>query len=590
MTSPLPNTPDEGISQPGSGPAPQEKRRLILFVISMLLIGAACLAVTPSAMKAARQWLAHRHLPEVRQSIRRQDWRAAVLALKNARRWAPEDPEVLRASIALLSRAEADPRTIIQAIRQLQAVTKVTSDELALLGELHAKMGDISEARALYAQLPDDARESRPALHLQASILEADGFRDRALEVRRETWLTDLDNPESLAQLAATDLSGTDPSRRTAMVERLWKIVRSESPAVITAVKLLAGTNHLTITEAKELRGIIEKGGIAPPERESARLAVLSAWLRLNPHLRTDLIDEELSRWKNRKPSEVTPLARWLADEHEYARILRIMPASTVARYTDLLPPYVTALRSEEKWNDLNTLLTSGGIDPAFSKQKTRLWLAEAQSHLEYGSGRARQTLAQVFENAGRGDDLSSTLEAAKLAEQLHDWAFAQRCYEGVATKHRHTAAPMLAKVYEMAELQRDGSEMLATCVKLLELRPDNVQAMLQKLYLQSLLGIELEVAHETVQSLVLEGSTERIDKVHLVRALSIYRSGLKDGIRDEILKISHPDSMTAGERAVYAGLLHQSGGAPANVFQIAERIPRSLLLPEEAAFLKRAL
>ena len=48
-------------------------------------------------------------------------------------------------------------------------------------------------------------------------------------------------------------------------------------------------------------------------------------------------------------------------------------------------------------------------------------------------------------------------------------------------------------------------------------------------------------------------------------------------------------DTFPPGARAVFAGLLAISGNA-SNAYQVAEKVPASLLLPEERRFLARAL
>ena len=121
-------------------------------------------------------------------------------------------------------------------------------------------------------------------------------------------------------------------------------------------------------------------------------------------------------------------------------------------------------------------------------------------------------------------------------------------------------------------------------------LKPDNIPFLSQKLYLQLLLGIEFETAHRQLEELSQNANLAQGDHLQLLRALAAYRQGEADLIRQPLDRIAKPDSLTAGERAVYAALLKHTGGDEARVFQIAERISPSLLLPEEKVFLQRAL
>ncbi len=294
-------------------------------------------------------------------------------------------------------------------------------------------------------------------------------------------------------------------------------------------------------------------------------------------------------RWKNRAPSQIAPLVNWLAAEREYPRLLRMVPAQTAAHYTDLLPACVDALRGAEQWKELNALLTTGGIDAAFPPQKIRLWQVEAQIHLHTDPAQARQTLLRIYEESGRGDDLSVTVEAGTLAEQLNQWDLAEKCYEAVAAKHASARQTMLAKVYQMADYQHDGPGMLHACSRLLALKPESHLIRTQKLYLQLLLGIELELAQQQLQSGAQDAAAGS-DRLYLLHALAAYRAGQRPTVQEHLRHVAKPEAFAAGLRSVYAALLKSSGGDAGRVFRLVERVSPVALLPEERSFLQRAL
>lgn len=577
-------------SSGGSASARREQRTLLLFVAAMLVFGVGCWLAFPHVTQLTKQWLGRRHLPELRQHIKEENWQAAAAAMREAKRWAPNDPAVNRACLEFITSINGDPRATIGLIRQLQEVGAATPDDLALLGKMHARLGETAKARAVYDRLPLDAREQPHGLELQAELLKADGHYERASEVQREAFKSSPADADSLRQLAIIDLSSSDPSRRSAMRTRLWQVARSDSPLFLTAIELLARTKELTVPQVAELFQIVEASTIASARRETARFVLLSARMRLSPQLRADTIDQEVARWKNRPPAQTTPLVAWLAEEHENTRILRMVSAQAAARYTDLLPHYVDALRGERKWQELNTLLTKGGIDAAYPAQKIRLWQVEAQAHLHADPTRARQTLVRIFEEAGRGDDLATTLQAGNLAEELNQWDLAQNCYQAIASKHTRTQPAMLAKVYQMAEYQHDGPTMLKTCTRLLALQPESTLHLTQKLYLQLLLGIDLEMAQQELPGVSTPDDASQTDRLHLLRALAAYRQGQLDLVRTSLPGVVKPAALTAGERTVYAALLKQTGGDAGTVFRLVERIPPLVLLPEEKVFLQRAL
>jgi tetratricopeptide (TPR) repeat protein len=579
-------------SPTASGKARRTRRELRLLLIvsaAMLAFGAACWLAFPHATPIVKGWLGRRHLPALKRFTQEQDWKQTIREMKEASRWAPDDPDVLHASLDLIYHAEGDPRTMMALINRLRQTGAATPADLALLGRIHIRQGDLSKARDLLAQLPEQTLRQTAGLRLQADILAADGRPDEAADTLRTLLTNDPDNSEVLMELALADLSSNDPGRRESIRERLWKAAHSGARA-LDAIELLAQTRDLTAPRAKELLDLVEQAQGADSAKASAHLKVLSAQMRISPQLRNDILQAEIRRWSNRPPAETAPLLAWLAQEREHALILRLVPAPMAARHTSLLPYYVSALRGEGKWQELGRLLKSGGIDTAFSAQKIRLWLAETQANLENDPTRAVQTLTRVFEEAGRGENLAETLEAARLAEQLGQWELAERCYQALAVKHPNNRQAMLAKLYELAESQHDGPAMLRACASLLEQKPENAALQLQNLYLQMLIGTQIEIAQQKLQERSEAGNSGKADLFHLVHALSAHRQGQPEKVRAALSKIARPENLPAGQRVVYASLLKGCGGDPGRVFRLVERVPPLLLLPEEKTFLQRAL
>lgn len=564
--------------------------KLLLWVALLTGAVAACWLALPHAMPALKGWLARRHLPEMRAATQQRDWSAAIAAMHAARRWAPDDPDVLHAGIDLVLKATSDPHTIIGFVQRLQASHSATTEDLALMGRMHLRLGESTKARVLFEGLPPAARQQRQALMLLADLLSLDGNQREAHETRRAALQAGDPTSDDLLELALLDLDDSDPARRAAIREQLWELARSPQESALEAIALLADTPDLPTPKVDTLRALVDSHSAPAARKEVFRLRVLSAQLRLTPHLRSEILDQETTRWTGRTPQEITPLANWLAENSEFERVLSMIPAQTAARYTDLLPPYVMALRGRQQWRELDALLKSRTIDPAFSPQKQRLWKAEVEANLDHNVARAQQTLTRVFEEAGRGEQLTDTLEAGYLAEKFHIWDLALRCFQGAAAKHPQTRQVLLPKVFQMAELQHDATAMLRACDDLITFRPGSVAYQLQKLYLQLVIGTELETSQQALKSIEIAGSPARSDQFHLLRALSAYRQNEAQALRAEIPQISQPENLPPGQRAVYAALLKLSGGDIGRAFRLVERVSPHLLLPEERVFLRRAL
>ena len=565
------------------------KLRILLFIAFMAALGVSAFLVFPHALPAAKSWLAHRHLPGMQQAVKMRDWGAAMTAMHAARRWAPDDPEVLRACIRFFSEAGGDPRTVISLVHQLQDLGAATTEDLAIKGRMHLRIDEAGKARELLQQMAANSARLPAVLTLRSELLKSDGQDAESIEVGREAIVQQEDTPENLLKLARFDLYDGAPDRRAHIRERLWQLARSRDDLALDAVALLAGTPDLTSPQAEELMLLVQSHDDKSPKKVPCRLRVLSARMHVSPHLKNDILQDEIGRWAGSSPGQIAPLAAWLAAEGQYDRLLQIVPADTAATFPELLPHYVAALRSTGKWQELDRLLNSKLFASGFSAQKRLLWTAEVQATLHEDIQAARQTLSRVFEEAGRGKNLAETLEAASLAEKFHIYDLAQRCYQAVIEQHPQTREQLLTKPYKMAEFQHDGGALLQACHDLLAVKPGDAEILIQKLYLHVLIGTELEVVQQKLERLEPAGSELRKDQIHLLRALSALRQGMPDLQAANVNQVSHPEDLPAGQRAVFAALLKRCDGDPGRVFRLIERISPVLLLPEEKAFLDRA-
>ena len=202
-------------------------RTLVLFAAAMLAFGVVCWFAFQPVTQLTKQWLGRRLLPELRQHIKDQHWQQAAAAMSDARRWAPNDPEIIRGCLDFITSVGGDPRGTISLIRQLQETGAATLDDLALLGKTHAQLGEITKAREIYDRLSPEARQKPHGLELHADLLQTDGHHQDASEARRVALKDSLDESSNLRKLALIDLSSSDPSRRKAMRERLWQTARS---------------------------------------------------------------------------------------------------------------------------------------------------------------------------------------------------------------------------------------------------------------------------------------------------------------------------------------------------------------------------
>lgn len=566
--------------------------RLLLWI----LLGLAAFAFAwwlffDQLASGAKSWWGRRYIPEVERYVEAEDWMNALRHLNDATRWAPDDPAVIRTAVMFVERTGSEPRSMIRFLSKLDEQGILTQDEMSKLGKAYVSLPDLKLAHATFDRFNGVQSQKRPALELLALIQNAEGLAARSFLTQRQALMTDSGNPQSVLDLAMLDARSGDPSLSGPARERLWPIARGGTEQSIQAIEFLAQHRLLTAREAEDLLTLVQ--GIKQDNKaEIARFAVLSAIIRLHPHKRDQIVNQEIRRWNGRPAAHLPPLMAWLVKEQQFERVLRMISDKTASSYTDLLPHYVGALRGLGQWGPLKALLT-GRVDANFPSAQLRIWQAEAESHLSEDPTTPRHLLNTVFEQTGRGEHAEAAMRAAEMAEHLGYWDISRRFYEGIAARQKGTSLSMQLKVYEMAQKETNGEAMLRSSQQLMKLKPTDVVYLDRANYLRLVLGTDIEIAVKTIdEAAALPAhhiTPDRLVALSFLRALAAYRQGRVNDIAPALAQVKDMDTFPPGARAVFAGLLAISGNT-SSAYQVAEKVPSTLLLPEERRFLARAL
>ena len=576
----------------GKAPADEPQSRLLLWSF----LGLATFAVAwwlffDHLATGAKSWWGRRYIPEVERYVETEDWMNAARHLNDATRWAPDDPAVIRTAVMFVEKTGSEPRSMIRFLSKLDEQGILTPEEMSKLGKAYVSLPDLKLAHATFDRFKGEQSQKRPPLELLSAIQRAEGLAARSFLTQRQALMADSDNPQSVLDLALLDARSGDPSLSGPARERLWPIARGGTDQAIPAIEFLAQHRMLTAQEAEDLLTLVQ--GIKQDSKgEIARFAVLSAIIRLHPHERDQLVNQEIRRWDGKPAANLPPLMAWLVKEQQFERVLRMISDKTAASYTTLLPHYVGALRGLGRWGPLKALLT-GRVDAAFPIVQLRIWQAEAESHLSDDPTTPRHLLTTVFDQTGRGEHAEAAMRAAEMAELLGYWDLSRRFYEGVATRHIGASLNMQLKVYEMAQKETNGEAMLRSSQQLMKLKPTDVVYLDRANYLRLVLGTDIEIAFKTIDEATAVPAhhitPDRLVALSFLRALAAYRQGRMDQIAPALAQVKDVDTFPPGARAVFAGLLAISGNA-SSAYQVAEKVPSTLLLPEERRFLARAL
>jgi hypothetical protein len=556
----------------------------ICIIGSFILLLGVVLAWSPLSSAAKTAW-GRQYAKEARSAISGNDLSAAVPKIIAARRWAPEDVEVIRVVVEYLKTTNSDPSSLSQQLKLLATKQALTTDEEVLLGKSLIATRKTAEARALYEKMASSGGASSAKLNLLSSLLYAEGHDAEAAEVSLRSVLQQSGSAAARLQRAIEDRDHFFPEiQRWARLE-LWDIANLDSDVGLQALVQLSNDPDLTTTEARQLLKLVDQH---PHQNLTSHLSVVSALMRLQPEQRETLLDAEIARFKaGEKEGKLAEFATWLAVEKQYARLRKLLPSDLAIKSRELYPILADALVAEGRWQELRTMLTTHR--PPSSAALAGVWLAEVESHLQPDLKETRWLLLSSIELATRDGNPAALFAAGVLAEKLSLGEIAVQAYQAAAINDSESSVKLLQKAFEMAQVQKNPVALLAISRRLHELRPSSAVFSERFDYLRLILGAEMENVN-LAQSRHADGKEVVLDHipVEFLRALAAYRLGDNQGMAANLRDLTETARLTPGQRAVIAGLLALSG-SNARAFQIAERVPEKLLLDEERQFLQRA-
>jgi hypothetical protein len=291
------------------------------------------------------------------------------------------------------------------------------------------------------------------------------------------------------------------------------------------------------------------------------------------------------------KKGTLVEMAAWLSGLGEHSRLIALIPPNLAASSRPLYTAIVKALASQNRWQELKSMLKDRR--PPVSNTLATLWLADAESHLRPDLDESRRLLSYAIAAAiNNGENEELELAAAFTAKlQMHDLTIS--AYQGLLKAVPTRQNEFLKELRGLALLNSDTPVLLDVIRQMVELNPGNLAYADEYIYFRLLLGQDMETVDITAlkrQPDILSGeySSEGRIPVSLLEALAAFRFQDKEAIKRHVARLPISQGLTAGQRAVLSGLLATTG-KPAEAFQIAEKVPEALLLNEEMAFLKLA-
>lgn len=546
----------------------------------LFLTGLTYWLVGDRVITYGRSWMAAHYAGKAQEKIQAKQWLDASQLLAKGRSWRGDNPQVLRGYADLLIATRSDNLSLLQILRHLESVDKITAQDRLYISQTLISLGHVSEARKEYEKLTEAQKLEQKSLELLASIYHAEGRTEEAEKTMRQALAMAPTDPASRLRLAIINHQNNFVEMQDQARREIWELAQLPDDTGLQALEFLTTRARLDGEETDKLLRLIEKH---PNVRPGMRYAALSARLRARPQDRDAMIEAEVQRVKGQGVETLKPALSWLLQEQQPQRVIELLPADIYLKSGPLLHSYLLALESQNQWSEIEILLRK---KLPVSDTFVHLWKARTADKLDTGIRTVRHHLEAAFAQTLGGQDEGAARMTAETAEDMGQWDLASRFYNDIASLHPLSRGQMLEKVQAMAARGRNTDSAMIAADKLTELHPDNQVYKQRTLYLKLVAGHEIETTGLTIAEI---SNTEKNSPVVLLRALAAYRLGDLIQVRAHLENLDPKTDFSPGQNAVHAGLLAICGRT-AEAYRLAEAIPSIMLLPEEQHFLKRAL
>ncbi len=496
-------------------------------------------------------------------------WKEASECLKTASRGLPpDDVNFLRALAAFLDKAQVDPVLLRSTLLRLKELGHWQNGDSLSLAWTTYHSGNLLAAANAFDLLPAEMKSSKEGRRLAVALAESQGFPP-------PVWAE-----SEVEKLIRIQTSGMTEMQGSA-VHRLWELARGETAESLHAIAYLASMKTLSTTEARILVKLAENH---PAESLHERLAAYSGLMRASPDSRRKTLAGLVDLCRSGSRDDLRVFVEWLALEGESDVIRTLLTKDTLFTDAALFTAFAQSLIFSGHWQELRLLLTEAVYLPPVSTGRVQLWLAEVASHEDPGGTAVENHLKTCLELESTGNQ-RTLLAAGKLAEKLNLNDLALDAYDKLAQSNQSRPLVFIERAAELAATQGMTDRLVGYMRSLCKLRPESQAYRLRLRYLERLQGMNLEFIPPE------KGGMPEVEaQIRLIQALAAYR--MQDALRlkDLLIEVKTRETyLTHGQKAVLAGML-AADGQVASGFQLAEKLQRSLLLPEEQRFLDMAL
>ena len=541
------------------------------------------------------RWREHQAMScarEARTAIDQQDLPRAMALAQEAARLAPRNGDVIRAVIDVQIGTSDHPGNIVQTVQRLIDLHLATSTDYLNLARAQLDRGDIPAVQTALNSVSEADRRTWRALEIETDLLLRLDRVPEAEAALHEALARQPGDEDVIFKLAVYDFTSGNDQRREVGRRVMWEVARSGKARAPLALNLLSTDRTLSAAEAMELHELATKQpgltGLGLRYRATAAL------IRRRPHEHDRLLDAELEKAAALDASSQVVFLQFLAAMGESTRIL------------DFINQHGASLRKQKPgdyWNfRLEGLARTSAWSQVLGEIKTapaqsvpavmlHLWQACAASEVSRNERLVQEHLERGFQAAGEGKDMAVAIQIADTAARLNQHELAAAYFEKIAANATMPAdrASLFQRSLDSRLVLRDTNAAARLARQVADLTPGHQQNEFRATYLELLSGAAVEgVVTRLTQSETTDLPAAEAAHQRLLWAMIFLRRQQREMLPKELKGLAEATTWQAGERAVIAGLLAESGDTTA-AFRLAEKVPQALLLKEEAAMLAKA-
>jgi tetratricopeptide (TPR) repeat protein len=521
--------------------------RLVLILSCAGGIGLAAWQAKPMH-RALQSWRADGMCREAQILLAEGQVMVALQRVQDAIRMAPEHPEAARLNARILARGRRPEALyffdLLERVGQLSDEDRVQRVR-ALVG-----LQRMDEAGRLLQQAFERMPVSNEMIDL--ALLVWPGQMGRVARQLDQRLQATGGAPTDALRLIRVEMASGEPALVRSGVNRAWNLAGSEDPKVsLVALELLEQCSELSASDSRRLAKALREHSLCSDGHWAASLR---REVRLEPLRLQDIVGMARRRIQQQGLLKSEALVHWLLEppQSQHALVLRLLDADDSSWSSrGLVESRLTALTAMQRFGELGKLVE----DPRVVRHLSPATRSFYRAHLAFVSredreqmGLALQTAVRVAQQEGRPDLLFKLAGYAEARQQPTVAVDAYRLLTRAAQFQKPAHDGLIRVLFAQGMLD----ELMEVGAKALELYPEETEYQRLLIYVNLLLGREVELGLDTSR----RWQRRLPDEPHwvLLEILASWRLGDRDRVQS-LLKGVDASRLagTSGQRAVLA-------------------------------------